>query len=1039
MATRFWMPVVLAVACLTLAAPADAVTVSPKEADQAFKQLHSYDYGQDLKPLFVIEAVIDQSSNDPKLRQSVTDRIVAMVQDPKTKLSVKQFLCRQLERLATAKHVPLLAKLFDDPVTQEVARRVLETVPGDEAAALLRGGLAKCKGDTLVGCVNSLGVRRDPKAVNGLARLVAAKDAAVAQAAVRALGKIATPEAAAVLAKVKTKDAPLRDGVARARILCAYGLVDAGATQQADAVLAEMAAANQPLKLQMAGLTGLVKLRKNKALPLVLSALESNDPVLQGTGAKLVAELSGPAAAGALVARLPKLSASAQALVIDLLAQWGGAEARTAMSGLLASKSKPVRLAAIAALGKLGGDATVDVLLKLAMSADEETHQAARDSLARLAGPGVDAKLLAAAAAKGPYETRIELIDAVVARRPANAVPMLVTAATDGHHLVRLAGFKGLRAVAEAKHYPALIRLWIDAPTVADIQAAQKAVLAVARQLPDQDAKVAPLLAASKGVRPEVHVAMVEALSHYGGPKALQAIRASLKDARAKVRDAAARALAGWADPAAAPDLLQIAKTSGDATHKTLALRGYLRLARACAARSAEESLKMLDQVRDAADTPELKRALLAVATDLHTPGALALSASFVGDQDVAAEAALATFTIARAVRKEHPQAAEAALKRVLKLSKDPDAIRRANTLLGNTSFVTLFDGKTLAGWVKPFDWGTVTLVDGAIHLQGEKKFFLVTEKTYGDFVLELEAWLDEGANSGIQYRSHFEKNRLWGYQADVDSLPRGWRGIYDETPGFGWLDRGDAKKAEKLYKKGWNHYRVECIGTRTRFSMNGELIVDHIDPRVLDGHIALQHHGEKGKVVRYRSVRIMDLGKRRWLPLVNEKNLATWQSNGAARWTVEKEDIVGRKDGGGYGLLFSPRPYRDFTVKFQVKAVRGNAGFYIRAEKMPGTQGARGLQLEIDPTKDQSGLYEPHGREWVAKPDQAVVKKHYKRREWNEMAVSAQGRRIVVHLNGRKTVDLPNDPGRLEGFFALGTHGGNVEVRFKDIQILSD
>ncbi len=40
--------------------------------------------------------------------------------------------------------------------------------------------------------------------------------------------------------------------------------------------------------------------------------------------------------------------------------------------------------------------------------------------------------------------------------------------------------------------------------------------------------------------------------------------------------------------------------------------------------------------------------------------------------------------------------------------------------------------------------------------------------------------------------------------------------------------------------------------------------------------------------------------------------------------------------------------------------------------------------------------------------------------------------------MNGHKTVDLPNDAGRTEGFFALGMHGGGVHVMFKDIEVLA-
>jgi hypothetical protein len=52
-------------------------------------------------------------------------------------------------------------------------------------------------------------------------------------------------------------------------------------------------------------------------------------------------------------------------------------------------------------------------------------------------------------------------------------------------------------------------------------------------------------------------------------------------------------------------------------------------------------------------------------------------------------------------------------------------------------------------------------------------------------------------------------------------------------------------------------------------------------------------------------------------------------------------------------------------------------------------------------------------------------------------MTVSAHGKNVVVHLNGTKTAEVKDDPGRLEGYFALQLHGGqDMEVMFKDIEI---
>ena len=1027
-----------AVACLMLGAWVLAAGPSREALDQAFGRAQTFAHGQDRTPLSAIEAAVDESTSDPGLRAALCARLAALLERPDTTDAARQFACRLFERIGTEAHVPLRSRLLADGATAECARRALESIPGDVAAAALRSGLSRAQGALAVGIINSLGERRDPNVIDLLVAGISGDSGTATAAAVRALGKIGTADALAALRTLRTRrpDAP-RGPVEAALLACADRLKASGSPRLAATVYRELLP-HESVGVRTAALAGLAGVDVEGALPLLVDGLGADDPRMRGTASRLLLNLSAPPATALIVERLPSLEAHGRVLAIDVLAASGSEAARAAVLELAASDGESVRIAALRALGAVGDAATVGVLASAAATGGEPVRQAARHGLSRLAGPGVEAALIEGAGT-GDWRTRVELLNAVVARGIVDAVPMLLAAATDGHHLVRLAAFDGLRQLASPEHYAALVRLLVDAPTVADIRAAQRAALAAARRMGSADAKLTPLLSAAAGVRPEVEVAIVQTAAQYGGDRALAAVAAAADDGHPKVQDAAVRALASWRDDSAVPRLLAILRRTSNSTHRTLALRGCLRLAQAAPARSGATALEWLRQAREAAATLDDKRMFLSAVAGLQLPGALELAASFLADPDVLAEARMATLGLARAMRSSHPKAVESVLTDVLDRCRDPETLRQVNILLGNVKSTPLFDGESLRGWVKPFDWGQATVEEGAIHLRGGKKFFLVSEKTFGDFILELDAWLDEGANSGVQFRSHYEQNSLWGYQADIDSLPRGWRGIYDETPGRGWLNRGDAQKAQGLYRDGWNTYRIECFGDRTRVFMNDELTVDHLDPMEIEGHIALQHHGEDGKVVRFRNIRITDFGRRQWLPLVDEGSLATWQSNGVGAWTVANEVISGRKTGGGHGLLFSPEQHADFCVRFEVKAVRGNAGFYLRSEKRPGAEGAAGLQVEIDPAKDQSGLYETHGRKWVAKPDADVVRKHYRSGDWNEMAVCARGGKVLVYLNGHKTVELKDDTGRKKGYFGLGTHGGDVHVQFRKLRILSD
>jgi hypothetical protein len=176
-----------------------------------------------------------------------------------------------------------------------------------------------------------------------------------------------------------------------------------------------------------------------------------------------------------------------------------------------------------------------------------------------------------------------------------------------------------------------------------------------------------------------------------------------------------------------------------------------------------------------------------------------------------------------------------------------------------------------------------------------------------------------------------------------------------------------------------------------------------------------------------------------RWTPLWDGKSTAGWHEIGKGKWTIEAGAIVGRHDAAEaeFSHLVTDAIYKDFTVRLKYKAVRGNSGLYFRIEEK-GWSGVSGFQAEIDPANDVGGLYETNGRAWVVKPTPDLVKTWFKPGEWNEMTVTAIGRNVTVHVNGKRSAALVDDPGRTEGRIALQLHGGqDCEVWFKDIAVL--
>ena len=196
--------------------------------------------------------------------------------------------------------------------------------------------------------------------------------------------------------------------------------------------------------------------------------------------------------------------------------------------------------------------------------------------------------------------------------------------------------------------------------------------------------------------------------------------------------------------------------------------------------------------------------------------------------------------------------------------------VDEAKPAASDDGFISLFDGKTLDGWVVKGGTATYAVKDGCIvgtvNPESKTNTFLCTDKDYGDFILELEAKLgDPCCNSGIQIRSHVKDNgQVFGYQSEIDPSPRAWTaGIYDEGR-RGWIyklegdNHAEARKAFKL--KDWNKIKIQAKGNSIKTWVNGVPCTDLTDDADASGFIGLQVHAGGPGTVMWRNIKIKPL-----------------------------------------------------------------------------------------------------------------------------------------------------------------------------------
>jgi hypothetical protein len=196
-----------------------------------------------------------------------------------------------------------------------------------------------------------------------------------------------------------------------------------------------------------------------------------------------------------------------------------------------------------------------------------------------------------------------------------------------------------------------------------------------------------------------------------------------------------------------------------------------------------------------------------------------------------------------------------------------------APTMAADPKPVSLFDGKTFAGWEgdteKTWRIEEGCIVGGTLSEIVPRNEFLCTTKTYGDFELRLRFKLlgdRKTANAGIQFRSKRipKHHEVIGYQADIGQ--QYWGALYDESRRNRILSSPKKEVVDKLIKHNdWNEYVIRAEGARIRMYLNGTLTVDYteMDEKIdRTGVIALQVHGGGKTKVLYREITLQEIKK---------------------------------------------------------------------------------------------------------------------------------------------------------------------------------
>ena len=177
--------------------------------------------------------------------------------------------------------------------------------------------------------------------------------------------------------------------------------------------------------------------------------------------------------------------------------------------------------------------------------------------------------------------------------------------------------------------------------------------------------------------------------------------------------------------------------------------------------------------------------------------------------------------------------------------------------------------------------------------------------------------------------------------------------------------------------------------------------------------------------------------------PLFDGHTLKGWRGD-TRYWSVQNHAIVGSTKPDGLRsntFLIANGEYDNFVLRLQFKLVNGASGVQFRSRPLGDGSEFRvtGYQADIDNSGSTGEFYEEKGRSTLVRADPEVVRKHFRKGDWNELQIRMVGDQGVIQVNQHETSrytekdpDIPRT-----GLIALQLQAGDgMEIHFKNIQI---
>jgi len=377
----------------------------------------------------------------------------------------------------------------------------------------------------------------------------------------------------------------------------------------------------------------------------VLAGLDDKSAYVRDRSATLLGGIKASGAAAKLVARFKTATPATKVAILGALGL-SGSKDKSVIDTLTTAASdanKDVRIAAVGALAGADPEKGAAAAAAVMKSSDAAELTAARGVLL-----GVKAKNLSACAAgalgKASTEGKVALLEVLAARGATDQTKAVIAQLDSKEASVRQAAARAMGDLGAAGDIATILKKLTTAAESRERAGLRSAAISAIRRT---GVGAKPVVKAMSGATGAPRAALLGVLSGIGGADALALVVKDTASSDKDTKEAAVRALANWPEMGAAAPLLALAGKSDNKTHRTLAIRGYIRLISLPSNRTAGETVKLFAKAMEAAPGPAEKKTVLGAMAPVRTVEAMALAMKYVDDPALREEAAMAAVKIA--------------------------------------------------------------------------------------------------------------------------------------------------------------------------------------------------------------------------------------------------------------------------------------------------------------------------------------------------------------------------------------------------------